>query len=305
MTSDGAGMVEAQTMLREGRRVGFGTLSLVGPQGWGMPARPHDARRVLRRAVELGVPVIDTADAYGPGLAEELVASALWPYGDVMIATKGGIERRARHDWTPNGRPEHLRRACEASLRRLRMDAIPLYQLHMPDPAVPFLESVGALADLCREGKIGAVGLSNVTVDQVEAALTVTDIATVQNGYNIVHRESAEVVRLCEKLAIPFLAWFPLDSGSLAAAAGLARVTAPDRSITPAQVALVWLLAESPAIVPIPGTSSIEHLEANVAALSVFAGSGDYPTGDRANGHAEAGRASPAGRGGEGLLQTQ
>ena len=210
-----------------------------------------------------GVELIDTADAYGPAFAEQLISAALWPYEGVTVATKGGMTRPGPHDWVPNGRPEHLRRSCVASLRRLRIDAISLYQLHMPDPVVPFEESVGALAELQREGKVVDVGLSNVTAVQLEKALGIVPIASVQNGYNLLNRESRDVVDACEQRRVPFLAWFPLSSGSLATTRRLEQV-ASAKGATPAQVALAWLLHESPMIIPIPGTTSIDHLEQNL-----------------------------------------
>ena len=245
----------------EVRRLGFGAMRVV--------ADPDEGVRVLRRAVELGVTLIDTADIYGAGASEEVVAAALHPYPeDVVIATKGGYTR-PRRGWVPNGRPEHLRAACEASLRRLRLERIDLYQLHAPDPDVPLEESVGALDELRREGKIRHIGLSNVNSAELRDIRKIAPIASVQNEYNVAQRESDDVVDACEHAGIAFLAYFPIDAGSLSRArGGLARV-AQRHHVTPAQIALAWLLHRSPAIVPIPGTSSLRHLEENVAAAEI------------------------------------
>ncbi|HVM68573.1 MAG TPA: aldo/keto reductase [Gaiellaceae bacterium] len=251
----------------EVHRLGYGAMRLCGPRVTGWPEDRERALRVLRRAVELGVDFVDTADAYGPEVNELQVAEALWPYDGVVVATKGGLVRTGEPgEWPKDGRPEHLRAACEASLRRLRLDVIPLYQLHRPDPAVPFAESVGALRDLRDEGKIRFVGLSNVDVAQLEQARGIVEIASVQNEYNLGNRESEPVLELCEREGIAFLPWYPLDAGELARAGGPVEEVARAHGATHAQVALAWLLARSPVTLPIPGTSSVTHLEENMAA---------------------------------------
>ncbi|HWG55940.1 MAG TPA: aldo/keto reductase [Gaiellaceae bacterium] len=251
----------------EVNRLGFGAMRLCGPRVSGWPGDRENALRVLRRAVELGVDFVDTADAYGPEVNELQVAEALWPYDGVTVATKGGLVRTAEPgEWPKDGRPEHLRAACEASLRRLRLDVIPLYQLHRPDPAVPFAESVGALRELRDEGKIRFVGLSNVDVAQLEEARSIIEIASVQNEYNLGNRESEPVLEACDRAGIAFLPWYPLDAGALARAGGPVEAVAQAHEATHAQVALAWLLARSPVTIPIPGTSSLAHLEENMAA---------------------------------------
>jgi len=222
---------------------------------------------VLRRAVELGVDLIDTADSYGPAVSERLIAAALHPYpAGLVIATKAGLERPGPGRWTPNGRPTHLRAACEGSLARLQLERIDLYQLHRIDPAVPLPDQLGALVRLREEGKIRHIGLSEVTVAELEAARRLAPIVSVQNRYNLADRHSEAVLEQCERGGLAFLPWFPLATGKLAAPSGpLARV-APRRGATPAQVALAWLLQRSPVMLPIPGTSSVRHLEENVAA---------------------------------------
>jgi pyridoxine 4-dehydrogenase len=250
-------------------RMGFGAGRILGPNFYGEPGDPEAARAVLRQAAELGVDLIDTADSYGPEINERQIAETLFPYPrNLVIATKGGYTR-PRRSWVPDGRPEHLRAACEASLRRLRLERIDLYQLHAPDPGVPLEESVGALDELRREGKIRHIGLSNVNTAELRDIRKIAPIASVQNEYNVAQRESDDVVDACEHAAIAFLAYFPIDAGSLSRArGGLARV-AQRHQVTPAQIALAWLLHRSPAIVPIPGTSSLRHLEENVAAAKM------------------------------------
>ncbi len=250
-------------------RMGFGAGRILGPNFYGEPGDPEAARAVLRRAAELDVDLIDTADSYGPEINERQIAETLFPYPpNLVIATKGGYTR-PRRGWVPNGRPEHLRAACEASLRRLRLERIDLYQLHAPDPDVPLEESVGALDELRREGKIRHIGLSNVNSAELRDIRKIAPIASVQNEYNVAQRESDDVVDACEHAGIAFLAYFPIDAGSLSRArGGLARV-AQRHHVTPAQIALAWLLHRSPAIVPIPGTSSLRHLEENVAAAEM------------------------------------
>ena len=252
----------------EVHRLGFGAMRITGEGIWGPPDDPDNARAVLRRAVELGVDLIDTADSYGPDVGEELIAEALAPYPQgLVIATKGGLERTGPGQWPRNGRPEHLRRACEGSLRRLRLERIDLYQLHRPDPDVPYEESVGALKELRDEGKIRHVGVSNVSVEQLEAARRVVEIATVQNRYSVADRESEDVLEACERDAIGFLPWWPLGAGDMAG--GPLREVADRHDATPFQVAIAWLLRRSPVILPIPGTQSLDHLEENVAAAEL------------------------------------
>ena len=249
------------------RRLGFGAMRLCGPGVWGEPDDPAAARAVLKRAVELGITLIDTADAYGPEVNERLIAEALHPYSDgVVIATKGGLTRPGAGRWTPNGRPEHLRAACDGSLRRLKLERIDLYQLHSPDPRVPFEESVGALADLQVAGKVRHVGLSNVSVDQLRRARRIVPVVSVQNRFNLADRSSDAVVAACDKEGIAFLPWYPLNAGGSAAGTGALGRVALRHGATPTQVAIAWLLARAPVVVPIPGTSSIAHLEENVAA---------------------------------------
>jgi aryl-alcohol dehydrogenase-like predicted oxidoreductase len=253
----------------EVRRLGYGAMRITGEGVWGPPEDPEEARAVLRRVPELGIDLIDTADSYGPEVSEELIAEVLHPYDGITIATKGGLERTGPGEWPRNGRPEHLRRACEGSLRRLRVDCIDLYQLHAPDPEVAYEESVGALLELQEEGKVRHVGVSNVSRDQLDVARGIVDVVSVQNRFNLVDRGSEEVLERCEELEIAFIPWFPLAAGDLAEPGGAAAEIAEAHDSTPGQVALAWLLRRSPAIVPIPGTSSVEHLEQNVAATAI------------------------------------
>jgi pyridoxine 4-dehydrogenase len=249
-------------------RLGFGAMRLCGDYAWGGPRDRQYVNRVLHRAVELGVNFIDTADSYGPETNESLISQALYPYPPgVVIATKGGLVRPRRGSWVPNGRPDHLRRAIEGSLQRLRLDRIDLYQFHAPDPNVPFTESVGALADLQREGKIRHIGISNVTVAQLEAARSVTPIVSVQNAYNLRNKASEDVLAACERLGIAFLPWFPLGGKRGLKAQKITEV-ASRRGLTHAALSLAWLLAKSPVMLPIPGTRSIDHLEDNVHAAA-------------------------------------
>jgi pyridoxine 4-dehydrogenase len=251
------------------RRLGFGTMRLTGEGIWGPPDDRDEAIRVLRRAIELGVNLIDTADSYGPEVAEALIAEALHPYpDDLVIATKGGLTRPGPSKWERDARPEHLRAACEGSLRRLRVDRIDLYQLHAPDPDVPFERSVQAIAELREEGKVRLVGLSNVSVDQLERALEIVPIASVQNRYNLDDRDADDVVDACAREGIAFFPWAPVGGGSVSRGAALARI-ARDRGATPTQISLAWLLRRAPVMVPIPGTSSIAHLEENAAAAGM------------------------------------
>lgn len=248
-------------------RLGFGAMRITGEGIWGEPPDREEAKAVLRRAVELGVNFIDTADSYGPAVSEQLIAEALYPYPeDLVIATKGGLVRPGPGRWTPNGRPEHLRAACEGSLQRLKLEQIPLYQLHRPDPKVPLEESLGALVELKDEGKIRHIGLSNVTEEQLRRAERVTPIVSMQNRYNLTDRASESLVDLCEQEELVFLPWAPIQNLDRNEAV---RRLAERRSATPQQVVLAWLLARSPAILPIPGTGSVRHLEENVAAAGL------------------------------------
>jgi aryl-alcohol dehydrogenase-like predicted oxidoreductase len=251
-------------------RLGFGAMRITGDGVWG-PPRDHDgAIAVLRRAVELGVDFIDTADAYGPHVSEELIAEALHPYPDgLVIATKGGLERSGPGAWSRNGRPDHLRAACEGSLRRLKVDRIDVYQLHAPDPDVPFEDSVQTLRDLRDEGKIRHVGLSNVSVAQLDQAREIVPIVTVQNRYSLSDRSSEDVLDRCTALGVGFIPWFPLAAGDLARPGGPLDRVAQRHDATPSQIALAWLLHRAPNILPIPGTRSVEHLEENVAAAGI------------------------------------
>ncbi|MEV5612689.1 aldo/keto reductase [Streptomyces sp. NPDC052225] len=253
------------------RRLGYGTVHLTGPGAWGPRGSDANAVGVLRRAVELGVTLVDTADNYGPGIAEERVAAALHPYAEgLVVATKGGVVRTSSQSWHIAGRPEQLRAMCDASLRRLRLDRIDLYQLHRFDPDVPMPEQLGVLAELRDAGKIRHVGLDSVTAEQLRAALDlgIVPIASVQNRYNVLDRVSEPLLKLCEAQGIAFLPWFPLGNGALTdheELTGIARA----HEATPSQIALAWLLHHSPVLCPTPGTGSLAHLEENVAAADV------------------------------------
>ncbi|MDQ1717590.1 MAG: pyridoxine 4-dehydrogenase [Pseudonocardiales bacterium] len=248
-------------------RLGFGAMRLTGPGIWGPPADLDVARAVLRRAVELEVNFIDTADSYGPHVSETLIAEALYPYPeDLVIATKGGLERTGPNQWPVNGRPEHLKSACDGSLQRLRLEQIPLYQLHRPDPRVPYGESVGALVELKEQGKIRHIGVSNVNEEQLRTAQALTPVVSIQNRYNLKDRASETLIDLCEQESLVFLPWAPIQQAEDNAT--IAEI-ANRRGITTTQVVLAWLLARSPAILPIPGTGSVEHVEANVAAAGI------------------------------------
>ena len=250
-------------------RLGFGAMRLTGRGILGEPEDPEEARHVLRRAVELGVNLIDTADSYGPEVSERLIAEALHPYpDDLVIATKGGFTRPGGR-WVPDGRPEHLREACEGSLKRLRVERIDLYQLHRPDPRIAFEDSVWALALLREEGKIRHVGLSNVGVRELEIALDIVPVASVQNRYNLSDRSSEAVLQACEREEVGFIPWYPLATGRLARPGGPLDEIAERHDATALQVALAWLLRHSPVMLPIPGTSSVAHLEENVAAATL------------------------------------
>jgi aryl-alcohol dehydrogenase-like predicted oxidoreductase len=245
-------------------------MRLTGRGIFGPPADRDECRRVLRRAVELGVTFIDTADSYGPAVSEEIIAEALCPYPpDLVIATKAGLMRPGPDQWTPNGRPEHLREACEASLRRLRLERIELYQLHRIDPAVPADDQFGTLAELRREGKINLVGLSEVTVAEIDHARETLPVVSVQNRYNVADRAWDEVVDYCGRERLVFIPWFPLGAGNLAATTAVDEVARRHRA-TPLQVALAWLLHRSPMMLPIPGTSKVSHLEENIGSASLM-----------------------------------
>jgi aryl-alcohol dehydrogenase-like predicted oxidoreductase len=251
-------------------RLGFGAMRITGKGVWGEPADRAEAIRVLRRAVELGVNFIDTADSYGPHVSEEIIAEALYPYpAGLVIATKGGFDRPGPDKWVENGRPEHLRSACEGSLRRLRVETIDLYQLHRIDPKVAAEDQLGTLMNLQAEGKIKHIGLSEVNVRQIQAAQAIVPIVSVQNRYSVTDRGSEDVVDYCEREEIGFIPWFPLAAGRLTGAASPINRVAERLKATPSQVALAWLLARSPVMLPIPGTSSVKHLEENVAAADL------------------------------------
>jgi len=251
------------------RRLGLGAMRITGPGIWGEPPDHGEAIAVLRRAVDLGVNFIDTADSYGPFVSERLIAEALHPYpDDLVIATKGGLQRTGPGKWPADGRPQHLRAACDGSLERLRLDQIPLYQFHRPDPNVPFEDSVGMLVELKDEGKIRHIGLSNVNEQQLDTAMHMTPIVSVQNRYSRVDRSSESMLDRCEQESIAFLPWAPIESGQIHRDASITRV-ATAHGATPHQVALAWLLARSPVMVPIPGTGSVAHLEENEAAVEV------------------------------------
>jgi len=252
-------------------RFGFGAMRITGEGIWGEPADREECKRVLRRALELGINFIDTADSYGPEVSERLIAETLYPYPDeLVIATKGGLIRPGPGVWEPDGRPEHLRAACEGSLKRLRVEQIDVYQFHRPDPKVPFEESVGALVELKAEGKIRHIGLSNVTVEQVERAQKLTPIVSVQNRYSAFDRSSEPVLEFCSLEEVAFLPWRPVEGGGVAGAAeGVIADIARRNHATTTQVALAWLLAHSPVMLPIPGTSKVAHLEENLGAVAL------------------------------------
>lgn len=251
-------------------RLGYGAMRITGEGVWGPPKDRAEAVRVLRRAVELGINFIDTADSYGPNVSEEIIAEALYPYPDsLVIATKGGFARSGPNQWKENGRPEHLREACEGSLRRLRLDRIDLYQLHRIDPKVPAEDQLGTLKDLQAQGKVKHIGLSEVSVKQIQHARKMVEIVSVQNRYSISDRGSEDVLEYCEKENLAFIPWFPLAAGKVSGKESPVASLATRLKATPSQVALAWLLAKSPVIIPIPGTSKVAHLEENVAAADL------------------------------------
>jgi aryl-alcohol dehydrogenase-like predicted oxidoreductase len=254
-------------------RMGFGAMRVTGEGIWGEPPDVTEAKRVLRLAVELGVDFIDTADAYGPDVSERLIAEALYPYPKgLVIATKGGLVRPAREKWERDGRPAHLREACEASLKRLRLERIDLYQFHAIDPNVPLEESLGEIAKLQQEGKIRHVGVSNFDVDELARARKIVPIVSVQNRYNVSDRSSDPVLAVCERDGLAFIPWSPLSQSALdsnAASRAALDAWARERNVSLPQAAIAWLLARSPAMLPIPGTSKAKHLEQNVAAAAL------------------------------------
>jgi pyridoxine 4-dehydrogenase len=251
-------------------RLGYGAMQLTGPGVWGAPRDPAEAIRVLRRAVELGVTLIDTADSYGPYVSEELIHEALHPYpAELVITTKAGLLRTGPDQWHPLGEPKYLRQQTEMSLRRLGLERIDLFQLHRIDPQVPLADQLGVLVDLQREGKIRHVGLSEVSVDQIRAAQRIAPIATVENLYNLSNRASEPVLEFCEAEGLGFIPWFPMATGQLARPGGLLAGLSREFDSTPAQLALAWLLHRSPVMLPIPGTSSVSHLEENTAAAGI------------------------------------
>jgi aryl-alcohol dehydrogenase-like predicted oxidoreductase len=251
-------------------RLGYGAMQITGPGIWGEPRDRAEALRVLRRAVELGVTLIDTADSYGPYVSEELIREALHPYADdLVIATKAGLVRTGPHQWHPVGRPAYLRQQCELSLRRLGLETIDLFQLHRIDPDVPLEEQLGVFVELQQEGKIRHIGLSEVSVDELRRAQGLATIATVQNLYNVANRQSEDVLEACEADGIGFIPWFPMATGELAREGGPLDELARETGAAPAQLALAWLLRRSPVLLPIPGTSSVAHLEENVAAAGI------------------------------------
>ena len=245
-------------------------MRITGDGIWGEPADGAEALRVLRRAVELGINFVDTADSYGPGVSEEIIAEALYPYSKgLVIATKGGFDRPGPDIWVENGKPEHLKSACEGSLRRLRLDRIDLYQLHRIDPKVPAEDQLGTLKDLQAQGKIKHIGLSEVSVRQIQHARTIVPIVSVQNRYSVTDRGSEDVLEYCEKEKMGFIPWFPLAAGRVSGPESPISRMAARWKATPSQLALAWLLARSPVMQPIPGTSRVEHLEENVAAAEL------------------------------------
>jgi aryl-alcohol dehydrogenase-like predicted oxidoreductase len=263
-------------------RLGFGAMRLTGPGVWGPPADRDECLRVLRRAVELGVDFIDTADSYGPYVSEELIREALHPYDGVVVATKAGLVRTGPDEWPVLGFPPYLRQECEMSLRRLGVDTIDLFQLHRIDSKFPLEDQIGELVTLQQEGKIRHIGLSEVDVEQLEAARKVTTIVSVQNMYNLTVRSAEPVLDACAEQGVAFIPWFPLAAGPLAAPDGPLQRIAADHHATPSQLALAWLLKRSPVMLPIPGTSKVKHLEENVAAADIELSDEEFDTLSRA-----------------------
>jgi aryl-alcohol dehydrogenase-like predicted oxidoreductase len=251
-------------------RLGYGAMRLTGPGIWGEPKDRDEARKVLQRAVELGVNFIDTADAYGPDVSEEIIAEALYPYAEgLVIATKGGFARSGPNKWEMVGRPEYLRQCVEMSLRRLKLERIDLYQLHRIDPKVPVEESLGALKDMQKAGKIRHIGLSEVSAAEIERAGKTVKIVSVQNQYNLSDRQHEKVLQYCEQHNLGFIPWFPVAAGKLAKTGGKLDKVAKQHNATVAQISLAWLLHHSPVLIPIPGTSSVKHLEENMGAAKL------------------------------------
>lgn len=264
------------------RRFGYGAMRITGKGIWGEPKDRQEAVAVVKRAVELGINFIDTADSYGPYVSEEILAEALYPYpADLIIATKGGLLRPGPDNWVPDGRPAHLKEALEGSLKRLRTDRIDIYQFHRHDPKVPFEESVGFLADMQKQGKIRHIGLSNVTEHQLKKAQAIVEIVSVQNRYNLADRGSESLVDLTNGQNIGFIPWYPLATGNLAAAGGKLETIANNHGATPSQVALAWLLKRSPNMLPIAGTGSIEHLEENIKGADIELSDEEFATLDK------------------------
>lgn len=263
-------------------RLGFGAMRITGPGVWDEPEDPGRSLEVLRELPELGVDFIDTADSYGPSVSERLIRTALHPYDTVTVATKAGLTRHGPNQWSPVGRPEYLRQCCLMSLRRLGVERIDLFQLHRIDPAVPAEEQFGVLAELQQEGLVRHLGLSQVGVEEIEAARRVIDVTTVQNLYNLTDRSSEDVLEHCEAHGIGFIPWFPLAAGDLARPGGPVADVADRLDATPGQVALAWLLQRSPVMLPIPGTGSLEHLRENVAAAALTLSSDDVELLDAA-----------------------
>jgi pyridoxine 4-dehydrogenase len=260
----------------EVHRLGFGAMRITGKGIWGPPQDHDTAIRVLRRAVELGVDFIDTADSYGPFVSEELIREALHPYDHVVVATKGGLTRHGPDQWEPLGRPEYLRQCVHMSLRRLGLEQLPLWQLHRVDPKVPLEESLGAVKELQDKGLIKHIGLSEVSVEQIERARQVVEVVSVQNLYNLANRQSEPVLEHCEREGIGFIPWFPVAAGELAKPGGILDEIAARQHATHAQLALAWLLHRSPVMLPIPGTGSVAHVEENCAAALVTLTDEDY-----------------------------
>jgi pyridoxine 4-dehydrogenase len=251
-------------------RLGFGAMRITGPGIWGPPDDPEGAKRLLRHAVDRGVNLIDTADSYGPEVSELLITEALHPYPNgLVIATKGGLRRTGPGEWPRDARPERLKECCEGSLRRLRLDRIDLYQLHSPDPKVPLEESMGALRELKEEGKVRHIGVSNTSTEELERARNVTEVVSAQSRFSLTDRAEEPVLEACERDGLGFLPWWPLATGDLARPGGPLVEVARGHDATPAQVALAWLLQRSPVMLPIPGTSSIEHFDENLAAAEL------------------------------------
>jgi aryl-alcohol dehydrogenase-like predicted oxidoreductase len=263
-------------------RLGFGAMRITGEGIWGEPKNPEEARRVLRRAIELGVNFIDTADSYGPEVSERLIGETLYPYPkELVIATKGGLTRQGPNKWQPVGRPEYLHQQVEMSLRRLRLERIDLYQLHRIDPKVPVEESLGKLKELQKAGKIRHIGLSEVSVAEIKQALRTVRIASVQNLYNIGDRTHEDVVTYCEQNGLGFIPWFPVAAGKLARAGGRLDQAAKRHGVSVAQLSLAWLLHRSAVMLPIPGTSSVAHLEENIGAAEAKLSDSDWLSGER------------------------